>query len=388
MLLAALPDSHRVFGASTTFEPNPLTTASILRLQQTGVSELRVYVDGDPSDVSIDPTWDFWRFLVRWRAQGLPVSLIATRRMIAGLNWQERNALANHLDGSGIELRQVDEPIVVGGRLLALEIGSPNHSTRWAVSDPAMLVPGEGWGIPTETGDSVRVRNDAPLPLAPGLVLAPSSLRTPVPGTYVAIDVGTGLNGPVTAFGTKLFQLINARVPALTQKLRGVNALRSITYSDRYLRSPLSIRLLCEVIRWLGNGPGGITADTTIVVRSTFDSRANSYQGLTGNWPSADLQRQVSELVLTTVSKSPPQVEVGRRADIPHHRFLRLEWVDGTTAEIRFDQGLSGMQVARRAYPFDTARPAARQATELLRLSLEIEHPESGSAPIYVAAPS
>jgi DEAD/DEAH box helicase domain-containing protein len=257
---------------------------------------------------------------------------------------------------------------------------------RWAVSDTAMLVPGEQWGAPTESGDSVRVRDESALSPAPGQIIAAESLRTPVPGTFVAVDVGNLLNGPVATFGDRLFQLLQRRVPALEQQLRGDAALKSVLYSDRYLRSPLSVRLLAEVLRWLSNAKGGLSAASSVCVRSTFED-SSGYMGLTGNWPSASLQKEVSELVLTRSSKGAPRVEVLRKRDLPHHRFLQLEWTDGKGAEIRFDQGLSGMHAARRAVAFDTARVAARQATELFRLVVDIEPGPAGSAPIYVAAP-
>jgi len=48
---------------------------------------------------------------------------------------------------------------------------------RWAVSDTAMLVPGERWGAPTESGDSVRVRDES--------ALSPRQGRSSLPSRYV-----------------------------------------------------------------------------------------------------------------------------------------------------------------------------------------------------------
>jgi len=89
---------------------------------------------------------------------------------------------------------------------------------------------------------------------------------------------------------------------------------------------------------------------------------------------------------LTRSSKGALQVEVLRKRDLPHHRFLRLEWTDGKDAEIRLDQGYQGCMLPTRV-AFDTARVAARQATELFRLVVDIEPGPAGSAPIYVAGP-
>jgi len=268
---------------------------------------------------------------------------------------------------------------------LAMEVSGGTQSTRWAVSNEAMLLPGDEWGNSTEGCDAVRVDDETPLAPAPGHVLASGSLRSPVPGTYVAVNVGTALNGPVGSFGQRLFQLVGRAAPTLTERLGREPGLKSVLYSDRYLRSPLSVRMLADMLRHLASLPGGIGAGTIISVRSTFEDSAQSYTGLTGNWPSANLQRQVTELVITRASKVTPRVELGTRHNVAHHRFLQLEWIDGRKAEIRFDQGLTGMQVARRAVPFDAGRAAERQVTELLQLVVDLEPNAAGSAPIYVA---
>ena len=385
MLMAAVPAADQVFGPTTVFEPSALGSACLLRLQRSGVGELRIYIDGDAKDSALDPTWDLWRFLVRWQTQGIPVRVIGTKRLLQGLDWQERNALANHLDATGLELRQVDEPIRAEGRFLAMEVSGGTQSTRWAVSNAAMLLPGDDWGNSNESGDAVRVDDETPLALAPGHVVAADSLRSPIPGTYVAVNVGSALNGPIGSFGQRLFQLVGRAAPSLTERFGQEPGLKSVLYSDRYLRSPLSVRMLGEVLRHLASLPGGIGAATTIRIRSTFEDGAQGYTGLTGNWPSANLQRQVTELVITRAVAVTPRVELGTKRDVAHHRFLQLEWVDGRKAEIRFDQGLSGMQVARRAVSFDAGRAAERQATELLQLAVDLEPKAVGSAPIYVA---
>lgn len=385
MLMAALPAADQVFGPGTVFELSSLAAACLLRLQRSGVSELRIYIAGDAKDATLDPTWDLWRFLVRWQTQGISVRVISTKRLIQGLDWQERNALADHLNATGIELRQVDDPIRTGGRLLAMEVSGGTQSTRWAVSNEAMLSPGDKWGNSTEEGDAVRVDDETPLAPAPGRVLATSSLRSPIPGTYIAVNVGSTLDGPISAFGQRLLQLVGRAAPILTERLGCEPGLKSVLYSDRYLRSPLSVRMLAEVLRHLGSLPGGIGKETTIRVRSTFDDGGQGYTGLTGNWPTANLQRQVTELVITRAAKVTPHVDLGTRHDVVHHRFLQLEWLDGRKAELRFDQGLTGMQAARRAVPFDAGRPAERQATDLLQLAVDLEPKAAGPAPIYVA---
>lgn len=385
---AGLPDHDQVFGPNTTFEPSALTTACLLRVQRVGVDELRIHIGGPSRDASIGPAWPLWGFLVRWRTQSTDVCIIATRSFLNGLTWQDRNALANHLEATGIELRQVEQPVVVGDRFVALEIGGRASSSRWAVSDASTLVPGEVWGQPSEPGGSVRLHAEEPLAGRPGRVVAASEIRCAIPGTFVAVTVGTQLNGDVKGFGARLFGQLGRPAPGLISRLKEAPGLNSLQYSDRYLRSPLSVRLLAEVLRHLTSLPGGLTAQTAVLVRSTHDDRGDGgYQSLTSNWPTAQIQREVTRLTLARLLQRDADVELVPRGSLPHHRFLRLDWADGKTAEIRFDQGLSGMQIFGRVSRFDMHRTAARQADELLRLAINVEPVPPAAPPIYVMGP-
>lgn len=385
---AGLPDSECVFGPATSFEPSTLTTSCMLRVQRAGVSEVRIYLDGSGHELPIGSAWRLWSFLVRWQMQGVAVRVIATRRLLNGLTWQDRNALANQIEATAIELRVVEQPIALGARWLALEIGSKSDASRWAVSDLALLTPGEDWGQASDTAHAVRVHLDQPLDACSGDIVKGSEIRCPVPGTFVAIAAGVQLNGAIAGFGARLFGQLQRAAPALERRLKSGASLRAIHYSDRYLRSPLSVRLLVEVLRHLSSVPGGLGPTTQLTISTTYDDhQGGRYLGLQGNWPSRDLQRTVTEMAIRQALKCEAQVEIAARGVLPHHRFLRFEWPDGKLAEIRFDQGLSGMQVSRQSPVFDTSRRPETQVSNLLQLSAHIESSQREAAPMYVTGP-
>lgn len=383
-----LPQEQKVFGDKTVFEPLNLTMASQLRMQKVAVDEVRVYLDDPGPEAAIDQTWSLWTSLLRWRLQNTTVRLVATRRLLEGLSWQQKNALANYQEATGVELRRVESPMLVRAGNLALEIGGRLSASRWAVTDAAMLIPGENWGKATEHGHSLRIDDELPLEPPPGERIIATAFRPPVPGSFVCVSVGTQLNGPVTSFGYRLFGQVAKHATALMERLNGDLAIARVLYSDRYLRSPLSVRMLVEILRHLSTLRGGISRVSAIEVRTTFDDRGGSYGGLTGNWPTAELQKLVTETILTEVAHSSISVDVSRqKGALPHHRFLRLEWSDGKSAEIRLDQGLSGMQTVGRTMPFDTGRPAPRQVSDLLRVTAQLEPFPPAAAPIYVMQP-
>ena len=180
--------------------------------------------------------------------------------------------------------------------------------------------------------------------------------------------------------------MFTRRATSLMARLNGDSPIARIVYSDRYLRSPLSVRLLAETLGHLATLKGGVTKSCMIEVRTTFDERSGSYGGLTGNWPTAERQKLVTEALLLKVTGASVKVELPR-VKLPHYRFLKLEWADGKKAEIRLDQGLSGMQVAGRPLAFDTSKATAEQAEALHRVTAQLEPFPPGAAPIYIVQP-
>ena len=70
-------------------------------------------------------------------------------------------------------------------------------------------------------------------------------------GTVTELTIATGMEGSVLQFGARFWEIMASHSPELKQRLVQRLPLRSVRYRDRYIRSPLSLRLLVEVMRAL-----------------------------------------------------------------------------------------------------------------------------------------
>jgi hypothetical protein len=78
------------------------------------------------------------------------------------------------------------------------------------------------------------------------------------------------LNGRVEDFGEAFWRFVSQRSPLVGRRLEQNTPLVSIEYSDRYLNSPLPVRLLAEVI---AHAPG--RSSSSVVKLITTDQVSN-----------------------------------------------------------------------------------------------------------------
>src|SRR5690606_3835233 len=136
---------------------------------------------------------------------------------------------------------------------------------------PEASVPGPQWGI---TQVCVVQRRASALPPMPGKIVPIETIRPPLPkpktaGDYHSIEVIGQLRVSAEQFGRHFWHLVNTKVPNLRSRLE-CTPLKTIEYSDRYLRTPLTMRLLVETLRTLkAEYPGAFTSSTKIIVNTT-----------------------------------------------------------------------------------------------------------------------
>ena len=107
-------------------------------------------------------------------------------------------------------------------------------------------VPGAEWGRGAE---AALVHGPAPeLPVLQSL--ASERLVVLSSGNARLIRCGEKLDGQATAFGLAFWKLLATEAP-LTMAAIKTHKIRTVTYTDRYLLTPLALRLLVEVIRAL-----------------------------------------------------------------------------------------------------------------------------------------
>jgi hypothetical protein len=176
-----------------------------------------------------------------------------------------------------------------------------------------------------------------------------------------ALRIGRELDGSVAGFGQRFWEHIRSARPDLDAPLMR-SRLASAEYDDRYLLSPLAVRLLLELLVSLGRPDDDRPRLRT---RTLAALEGRSSPALFEH----DWQHQAHRSVVMhqafAAAGFTPELTFGTRRDLPHERALTLTWSDGSSLALSLDQGLGHWRTGRNVlFPF-TARPE-QQARELL----------------------
>jgi ATP-dependent helicase YprA (DUF1998 family) len=382
-LLSALelPDELKALGEGTRLETLALKHALRAYRQRRGLRRVVVHLGGPPDRWnSYDEHWELTEELRALVESEVSVEVVLPRATWSELDAPLANDLAARFEREGYVVRWAtsDEGERVGALWLALEAEGEQSSARWAASHPAGLVPGDRWSGPGESdGEDVRyVVHTQPGPLdSPARTdVSFEALRKPVPGHLSEIRVQNQLDGSIDELGPRLWQLCRDACEALRVRLDGDQPLVRVSYVDRNIDRPLTVRSVHSVLSSLATFSGGIDAETRLRV-TTSRVRGDSVGEMTtfaSNFREVDDQVRFLDAMLESLGAQHEAVEVRGKNSVPHWRELRLEWSDATPLVVRLDQGF-GFLTAKGAQDLPDAK-----ADDLPRAVLE--------APIEVAA--
>jgi DEAD/DEAH box helicase domain-containing protein len=345
-------------------EFQPLEAAIDRELRSSRSTDLRLHLGGDSEH------WDFaaWSLrpaLLRWAASGVNVALCMAPSTVATLNLANREYLATLTDALGLDVRETSSPTPTN---LVAEIGG-HESVRWAVRSLEAAIPGEQWGktdlcVFERTGE-LQVRSGKQLSLA--------DIRPPAPepergGDYHYIGITGQLRVPVDQFGRHFWNLAFAKIPALRRRLES-QALTCIEYTDRYLKTPLTVRLLLETFAYLRKEFPTSFSDATEVRVNTCatDPDARGYpREFHHDWRDPADRRQTITVAATTLGLAVDFHELDRRR-LPHHRGYTLSFSESGDWRMRLDEGFGFLGQGNKPDPFPFHSPPQRQAEKLLQ---------------------
>lgn len=372
-----LPSEMRAYGKDSQSELEPLTLALEREWQNRELNEIRLYLGGDADD------WEplQWRLrdpLRRLHEKGVGITLVVEESVFKALTDSQRDELfviATELDATLVE-RASFTKLLPGNTFPIMEAGGPEAKVRWGSSKANTLAPNEYWGSGEE--GAVFVRSSlgiGPLPEITGAnLLDISRLRSmPEPGA-VDLVINRELSGPVSRFGAKAWDLIAQSVPELDRRLQSDDPIVKLVYTDRYLRSPLSILLIDKLIGSLESMRGGLNANSNLKIISTDLGRPHPRPPAAWFHDWQDPQDR-EEVIRGLFSERFGDFswEASRLHDVAHARLLSLCWADGEKWEIRLDQGLGYWQASqspRSWFPF--GRSASEQLRSLRAADIEV----------------
>lgn len=372
----SLPREKQVLGSATVPEYEPLSMAVARYARDADVDELRFHLSG---------SWDAWDPLA-WRIKqhlfafvggkgsGRRVTLVLDAKAIADMPEDVAGQLASLAETGGFGVVTTNR-LAMGGATVAVVAGGMKRHRTWACSSIEDLAPGDEWGRSIEPAWAVRVDLDAPMPTIEGAKsVAPASLRPNKQRDRNAVEfeIGAEADGTLVGFGARFWKLVEEHSAEAKAFLAGAQKVTSITYTDRYLTSPLPVALLFDTVDAL-KLRGIVDATTSLELRAArlkyHEYRTNL---IDSNWDDSFARSRVIVELGRTIGIKVGFSETDHKR-LPHKRQLELARGDGRVLMIRLDQGFGPWaDLQGGAFPF--LEPAEKQAAAMRKPGLRVRN--------------
>lgn len=381
-----LPADLRLFGDKSSYEFHDIETAVSRELARRDLHRVDVVLTGSADAWDLSSEWRLRSWLLRWCAQGLEVNLAVPSRAFEAMGAEVCGTLhglagacsgAAEAGGGSFRLTRVanapSEPVV-------LSLSGSERSVSWATTDKAALLPGPDWarGVQLVRGDL-----NASLPEVEGEAIDWNVEPEAEAVGFVVAEVYTHTDGPVTTFGDRFWKTVCAASEPLRARLEGAVKLKRFTLTDRYLRSPLNVRLAYETSLALSRKPGGLGPDSAVVIVTSKGNFGQDPRTFHHNFGQPHRAEDVSRRVFEKLPVGEADFTARPTGDVSHHREMHLEWEDGASCVVRPDQGVTFMQSKRREF-FDSRWLEEKQADELVGRSFHVEKRDQAPVLVYV----
>lgn len=187
-------------------------------------------------------------------------------------------------------------------------------------------------------------------------------------GGVVDIPIHEELNGSLSQFGERFWEFLGTQSNGVADVI-AASKIRKLTYTDRYIQNPAAITILGTVLKYL---KGSISTGADVQINTLFKSGRPQGRKAFDDWASQDDFEYFSRKWLSTMVGCRVALTVGdSNRDVPHHRRLDIEFEDGKTLKVRFDQGIAYWQVRFRTHSdmwFDFDLAAEDQVMHMAKL--------------------
>lgn len=308
---------------ATVYEAAPLADALNERMSSDPTTELTVVLHGSPLEWDFD-AWPMAPIVERWGARGRAVAVSVDAGAVAGADAVTRRRIALWIERARAHLRNIS----AAERDLLAVTNRGDRATAWRSLDSAAYGISATWAS-TSTAPVVR----GPIELAGQAVVPIDSRSLLVERVRESIfEMDNEIDGPASGFGQRLRRAMMTRNEALATVFE--EPCLELTYSDRYLFSPLVARLVTEFLAGFANVDTIINVDTLIQRRDGRRPRAG--RTLRDDWPDVADRDMVLRHMLASIA---PTARLRLHQHLPHRRRLEFRSAKGA-GTIFFDQGV------------------------------------------------
>ena len=180
-----------------------------------------------------------------------------------------------------------DLPRIKGAWRIA-DVAVDRGIITWLVDQSGHLARDQSWGLPE--GVPIVTGRTAETPAL--TVVDTDTLAADLLKMVLPIEISDRLDGAAGGFGERFWHQVFAAKPDAGRSIHEGSTIVSVTYEDRYLRSPLTVRLLCELLRPLSDNKKGNS--TPLIVRTTEpDTRDRDPELIQHDWQRFEIRNDV-----------------------------------------------------------------------------------------------
>lgn len=376
-----IPESLRFLGDSSKVEIAGIVSAVLRESSHPAAIRTRLFAGGSPELADVAAS-SLRLIAYRLAALSRPLEIVIEKCLFNGLGEADRFALSSLSDHPTISVGLANSLPIKGGASIIAEVSHGSYAMAWASADKAALYPNDEWGssrtplvigmLPDGSGtDTTRIES--------------AEIRPKIfdEGDR-EIVIHHEIDGPLQGFGTRFWGIIASEHNGASQHLRLQSAdVVSISYSDRYLFSPLSVALLVDLVSRLKEFVGTARWDnpeiviTTTSVRGSGENRA--FNTVFSDWPDLRVRDAVTKEAFEYIGLR-TTVLVPSKFSVQHGRVLEVKFSNGKVLTVRMDQGVSYWRVPQATGPkkfttwFDFSRSSVdNQAKAIVEMTLPIE---------------
>ena len=351
-----LPAEYRVLGPDTQFAGQAVSVFIDRALRNNRLDELDIWMHGSPKDWDLQG-WILSSWLPRLHEAGVEVRMHFPRSLLSSADFDLSCRLSIHRFAAFAKILMADQMPQTEGYPVLATLKQGEEISAFVATATSEATPGEEWGAGTQ---APVVRGSVPpLPEASGLSV--EKLMELGSGNTKLFWPKRALDGAIPGFGKRFWKFVAANAPLEVNALKEVG-LKSLTYSDRYLMTPLAVSMLSSVLRAT---PGMKDAEVSVHMAKAehlpFEPRM-----IWDNFASDAQRTDVLQGLAPGVT-----LFLERKNDLPHHRALSGELNDGRKFVMLLDQGFGAWRAqgsVRHDFegtPMQQAKMLANQTGEL-----------------------
>ena len=363
-----LPDELRIFGTDTRMLGEPLAVWLDRKRRSPNLTSVRLYLHGVPGEWELG-AWPVGAVLKRLHESDVNVTTVLDSGALLDRGMTLGQKLDLHRLSLYTSLALVPQLPMKDSVPVVAVVEEGQGPSAIGTADPGESMPGPSWGL-GEKGALIR----GPAPGLPaetrfdaGELIRLSS------GNAQLIRAGDMLDGRISDFGGSFWKLLESNMPLAVSMLRE-HGVGTATYSDRYLLSPLALRLLFQVFRRMP----GRNGTRLHVATARFSGRERQGWAVFHAFHQDETRCAVLGELLPGA-----RVTMCDKAQLPHERRLTLETRDGREVVVLLDQGFGAWR-ADGVPRHDFAATPVRQARSLKALDVMVESEAGREIPIVV----